>query len=217
MICSIVMRAVFLTNAGRTHYYCYCPYQPKWRRTALSRGRGLSPSKSHFPLLFLIWSLIWKAVCFFKGECMPVKYGKIFWGEKNPTNWLELVVSGLLEWGKGFPGGASGKELACQCRRHKRYKFDPWVRKISWRRAWQPTPVFLPGESAWTEEPGGQWSMRLQRVRQRLKWLSMHAFLTYPVMVTFSYFFLFYVFAPLVFFQRLRTSHKQWQCGRGAS
>ena len=25
--------------------------------------------------------------------------------------------------------------------------FDPWVRKISWRRAWQPTSVFLPGES----------------------------------------------------------------------
>ena len=30
------------------------------------------------------------------------------------------------------------------CRRHR---FDPWVRKIPWRRAWQPTPVFLPGES----------------------------------------------------------------------
>ena len=28
-----------------------------------------------------------------------------------------------------------------------RYKFDPWVEKIPWRRAWQPTPVFLPGES----------------------------------------------------------------------
>ena len=25
--------------------------------------------------------------------------------------------------------------------------FDPWVRKITWRRKWQPTPVFLPGES----------------------------------------------------------------------
>ena len=47
----------------------------------------------------------------------------------------------------GFPGGASGKEPACQCRRHKRHEFDPWVRKIPWRRAWQSTPVFLPGES----------------------------------------------------------------------
>ena len=46
-----------------------------------------------------------------------------------------------------FPGGASGKEPVCQCRRHMRQGFDPWVGKIPWRRAWQPTPVFLPGES----------------------------------------------------------------------
>ena len=39
------------------------------------------------------------------------------------------------------------KEPICQCRRHRRGGFDPWFRKIPWRRAWQPTPVFLPGES----------------------------------------------------------------------
>ena len=47
----------------------------------------------------------------------------------------------------GFPCGASGKEPTCQCRRHKRRGFHPWVGKIPWRRKWQPTPVFLPGES----------------------------------------------------------------------
>ena len=49
----------------------------------------------------------------------------------------------------GFPGGASGKEPACQrqCKRRKRHGFDPWVGKIPWKMAWQPTPVFLPGES----------------------------------------------------------------------
>ena len=31
--------------------------------------------------------------------------------------------------------------------RHKRQEFDPWVGKIPWRRTWQPTPIFLPGES----------------------------------------------------------------------
>ena len=46
-----------------------------------------------------------------------------------------------------FPGGTSGKEPACQCRRHKRRGFDPWVGTIPWRRKWQPTPVFLAGES----------------------------------------------------------------------
>ena len=47
----------------------------------------------------------------------------------------------------GFPGGTSGKELACQRRRLKRRSFDPWVGKIPCRRKWQPTLVFLPGES----------------------------------------------------------------------
>ena len=47
---------------------------------------------------------------------------------------------------QGFLGATRGKEPACQCRRHKRPGFSPWVRKIPWRRAWQPTPVFLPGK-----------------------------------------------------------------------
>ena len=47
----------------------------------------------------------------------------------------------------GFSGGASGKEAACQCRRHKRCGFDLWAGRISWRRAWQLTPGELPGES----------------------------------------------------------------------
>ena len=46
----------------------------------------------------------------------------------------------------GFPGSASDKEPAYQCRRHKRCRFNPWVRKKPWRREWQPAPVFLPGE-----------------------------------------------------------------------
>ena len=47
----------------------------------------------------------------------------------------------------GFPAGTSGKEPACQYKRHKRSRFNPWVRKTPWRRAQHPIPVFLPGES----------------------------------------------------------------------
>ena len=47
---------------------------------------------------------------------------------------------------QGFPGGTSGKESACQCRRHKRCGFDPWVGKIPWRRKWQCTTIVLPGK-----------------------------------------------------------------------
>ena len=47
----------------------------------------------------------------------------------------------------GFPDSASSKKPSCQHRRHKRCGFDCWVGKIPRRRAWQPTPVFLRGES----------------------------------------------------------------------
>ena len=43
--------------------------------------------------------------------------------------------------------------------------WETWVEKIPWRRAWQPILVVLPGESPWTEEPGGLQSTGLQRVR----------------------------------------------------
>ena len=66
----------------------------------------------------------------------------------------------------------SGKESACQCRRCKKWGFNPWIGKIPWRRARQPTPVFLPGESPWTEEPGGRQHMGSQRVWHN--WLTKH-------------------------------------------
>ena len=44
----------------------------------------------------------------------------------------------------GLPMWLSAKEYACQCRI---FEFDPWVGKAPCRRQWQPTPVFLPGES----------------------------------------------------------------------
>ena len=61
----------------------------------------------------------------------------------------------LLQIGWGFPGGTSGKKKKKKKLKNnppanagdiKRYGFKPWVRKIPWRMAWQPTPVFLPGQ-----------------------------------------------------------------------
>ena len=71
---------------------------------------------------------------------------------------LSYAVSGKVNWyshlrkpavstrPEGFPGGSGVKNSPCQCRRHKRRGFDPWVKKIPYRRTWQPTPVFLPGK-----------------------------------------------------------------------
>ena len=54
------------------------------------------------------------------------------------------------------PSWLSGKEPTCQCRRHR---FNPWVKKIPWRRKWQTTPVFLPGKFHGQRSPAGcsQW------------------------------------------------------------
>ena len=56
---------------------------------------------------------------------------------------IEIKTISTME---GFPGGASGKEPTCQCRKWKRRGFDPWAQKIPWRRKRQPTLVFLPRE-----------------------------------------------------------------------
>ena len=58
---------------------------------------------------------------------------------------LELLMGLILT--TGFAGGTSGKESICQRGRHERHRLDPWLRKIPWRRAGQPSPVFLSGES----------------------------------------------------------------------
>ena len=73
----------------------------------------------------------------------------------------------------GLPRWFSGKESSCQCRRHKRCRFNPCVGKIPWRGAWQPTPVFLPGESPWTEEPSRLQSMGSQTVGH--SWATKHS------------------------------------------
>jgi len=74
------------------------------------------------------------------------------------------------------PGGASGKEPSCQHRRRKRCRLDPWIGKISWRRAWQPTAVFLPGESHGQGSLAGYSPEGSRRVRHNQSDLaSMHA------------------------------------------
>ena len=67
---------------------------------------------------------------------------------------------------------------------------ETWVwslgfKKIPWRREWQPTPVFLPGESQWTEEPGGLQSMGLQRVGH--EWAIKHSTITLQYCVGFCF------------------------------
>ena len=70
----------------------------------------------------------------------------------------------------GLPPCLSGKDSACQCRR---CGFDPWVRKIPWRRKGQPTSVFLPGASHWQRSLVGHspWG---HKELEMVQWLNHH-------------------------------------------
>ena len=74
----------------------------------------------------------------------------------------------------------SGKELICQFRRLKRHGFGPWVGKIPWRRKWQPTTVFLPGEDHGQRSLGST-VHGVAKSWTQLKWLGMHAQVLYIV------------------------------------
>ena len=83
-----------------------------------------------------------------------------------------------------------GKEPACQCRRHRRHKFDPWVGKMPWKRKWQPSLVFLPRESHRQKSLAGSspWCLKEPNITQ---WLNPHhTFLSIPFSFLLFYFFL---------------------------
>ena len=93
--------------------------------------------------------------------------GNVSWGShrekqyrsfsKNKTE-LPYDPTALPRW-------FSGKESAYQCKRHKRHQFNPWVGKISWRKAWESTRL-LAWKVSWTEEPCGLQFLGLQESRQ---------------------------------------------------
>ena len=72
-----------------------------------------------------------------------------------------ILQARILEWvacpclWEGLPRCPSGKEPTCQYRICLRQRFDLWIRKIPWTRAWQFTSVFLPGECHGQRSPEG--------------------------------------------------------------
>ena len=124
---------------------------------------NLSKSKYSFPSPKPLWAIsrFWFSVLIFRTSTINS------WNVLNITIWLPKLEVNLLSsvsflffflmglnnflFGDiailGFPGGANGKELACQCRRRKRRRLHLWVGKIPQRKAWQSTALFSPGES----------------------------------------------------------------------
>ena len=102
-----------------------------------------------------------------------------------------IIVSSQL----GFPGDSEVR-ICLQCRRY-RCGFSAWVGKIPWRRAWQPTPVFLPGES----HDRGAWRAIVHRVAKSRTGLSESSFfdpkkycsLKIPFLHLIIFFFFFFL------------------------
>ena len=82
-------------------------------------------------------------------EDSEFSFGSFKW-ESLSWNWR---FPGQISYKLGFPGGAGGKEPTCQCRRCMRCRLDPWIGKIPWTKALEPTPVFF------TEKSHGQRSL----------------------------------------------------------
>ena len=80
----------------------------------------------------------------------------------SAISWLCLTMSYPISW--GLPRWLSGKESACQCRRHQ---FDPWVWKIPWRRKWLSTPYSCLGNPM----DRGAWWATVLGVAKSLPWL----------------------------------------------
>ena len=103
-------------------------------------------------------------------SCSPISISKPLLAAPSTENKIFFLCSlachhrGTV----GLPRWLSGKESAFQCRSCRSHMFNPWVRKIAWRRAWQSTPGFMPGESHGQKSLAGYSPWDHRRVRHDL-------------------------------------------------
>ena len=84
------------------------------------------------------------------GEMVDKMGQGLGWGVSKIQTSEQEIIHGHVMYIMGLSDGSSGKELPAKTEDIKRCVFNPCIGKIPWKRAWQPTPVFLPGESALT-------------------------------------------------------------------
>ena len=121
-----------------------CSFSKTWQEEELQQewvgtGRVMRHWSTVFPL------------CKSQAHRLNYSYLSINWtspsfSSSQPFSFFFFLLNILFTLSLRLPSGASAKEPSCQCRRHKRLRFNPWVGKIPWRRAWQSTPEFLPGK-----------------------------------------------------------------------
>ena len=97
--------------------------------------REVVPAFCEASSFWTVWYVTWLV------ERITWTHSPIFFTVKWSA-WSVIYVG--LPVGQGFPGWLRWQRIYLQCRRPG---FDPWVKKVPWRRDWLPTPLFLPGKS----------------------------------------------------------------------
>ena len=100
-----------------------------------------------------------KAPTHLPGPSWATEYLKGLFKTQNPMSFL--WDPGIC---RGFPGGTSGKEPICRCRRHKIHRFDPWVGEDPLEEGMAAHFSSLAWRKSWTDEPGRLRSMESQKV-----------------------------------------------------
>ena len=125
-----------------------------------------------------VWSLDWEDPLEEKMATHPSKFvWRIPWtrslagyspqgSQRVRHNWVTEHSTQHTEY-RELPWWLSDEESACQCRRHKRCGFDPWIGKILWRRKFPPTPTFLPGKYCVMDR--GAWWATVHGVAKELR------------------------------------------------
>ena len=127
----------------------YCQVWPAWRWAGGGEFKGISAthmSTSVFDFRSLYFGPRVLVVACRISHCSTQDCGcgsQVLERGAQLLWYVGLVALGLVG-SYGLPRWHSGREPACQCSRCRRSRVDPWVRKIPWRKKWQPTPVFLP-------------------------------------------------------------------------
>ena len=115
----------------------------EWATISFSRGSSQNRDQTHVDSLLLSHQgSLREALREYYSTIKKKKWRAAFsfFNDENQRQGVSCSPFKVL----AFTGGTSGKESACQCRRHV---FNPWVGKIPWKRKWQSTPVSLPGKS----------------------------------------------------------------------
>ena len=145
---------VYLTVQNCTEYVVqYLYFKPRMSRSKRKSSDDVAGTAKKALFIFKAQDLKFEryvkaiAVVQITIQCYHVTY------DEEKKSYYPDITGSFFHEGRqncALPKWLSGKESACQCRRHRRCEFNPWIQNIPWKRKWLSPVVFLPGKFPWT-------------------------------------------------------------------